>query len=161
MGMIEVQVASSLPDHPNVWTDGGLVLDQVTGVSASGAGFFSHSPEDCWRGNRWGHVDRVRLEGLVHSCRGCCSVPGLCNLFNELRCGVSILALLSSSAVYLGVDNLGIVRHVRRLLDGCPGSTPFELVNDGDLLLIVCCIFVVGKRFGFLRLRVMLMGIWF
>ena len=150
-GYDEVEVASSLPDHPNVWTDGGLVLDQVTGVSASGAGFFSHSPEDCWRGNRWGHIDRVRLEGLVHSC----------NLFNELRCGVSILPLLSSSAVYLGVDNLGIVRHVRRLLDGCPGSTPFELVNDGDLLLIVCCIFVVGKQFGFLRLRVMLMRIWF
>ena len=32
-GYDEVQVASSLPDHPNVWTDGSLVLDQVTGVS--------------------------------------------------------------------------------------------------------------------------------
>ena len=59
-----------------VWTGGSLVLDQVTGVAASGAGFFSHSPEDCWRGHRWGHVDRVRLEGLVPSGRGFCSVPG-------------------------------------------------------------------------------------
>ena len=67
-----VEVVSSLPDHPNVWTDGNLVLDQVTGVSASGAGFFSHSPEDCWSGSRLGHIDRVRLDGLVHSCRGFC-----------------------------------------------------------------------------------------
>ena len=35
------------------------------------------------------------------------------------------------------VDNLGFVRHVGRLLDGCPGSTPVELVNDGDLLLLI------------------------
>ena len=34
-----------------------------------------------------------------------------------------------------GVDNLGVVRHVGRLLGGCPGLTPFEFVNDGDLLL--------------------------
>ena len=48
-----------------------------------------------------------------------------------------ILALQSSSAVHLGVDNLGVVRHVGRLLDGCPSSTPFELVNDGNLLLLI------------------------
>ena len=29
-----------MPDHPNVWTDGSLVLDRITGVSSSGAGFF-------------------------------------------------------------------------------------------------------------------------
>ena len=48
-----------------------------------------------------------------------------------------ILALQSSSAVHLGVDNLGVVRHVSRLLDGHPGPVPFELVKDGDLLLLV------------------------
>ena len=48
-----------------------------------------------------------------------------------------ILALQSSGAVHLGVDNLGVVRHVGRLLDGHPGSVPFELVNDGDLLLLL------------------------
>ena len=37
----------------------------------------------------------------------------------------------------LGVDNLGVVRHVGRLLDGCHGPVPFELVNDGDLLLLI------------------------
>ena len=47
-----------------------------------------------------------------------------------------ILALQSSGAVHLGLDNLGVVRHVDRLLDGQPGSVPLELLKDGDLFLI-------------------------
>ena len=35
-----LRLLSLLPDHPDVWTDGSLVLDRVTGVSSSGAGFF-------------------------------------------------------------------------------------------------------------------------
>ena len=75
-----------MPDHPDVWTD---VLDQVTGVSSSGAGFFAHLSRDCWGGCRWGHVDQVRPDRDVQSCRGFCSVPGPLSLFRELRCGVS------------------------------------------------------------------------
>ena len=48
-----------------------------------------------------------------------------------------ILALEASRAVHIGVDNLGVVQHVGRLLDGCRGPVPFELVNDGDLLLLI------------------------
>ena len=48
-----------------------------------------------------------------------------------------ILALQSSGAVHLGVDNLGVVRHVGRLLDDRRGHTPFELVKDGDLLSLI------------------------
>ena len=44
------------------------------------------------------------------------------------------LALQSSDAVHVGIDNLGVVRHVGRLLNI---STPFELVTDGDLLVLV------------------------
>ena len=55
------EVASLVPDHPNVWTDGSLVLDRVTGVSSSGAGFFAHQPGDIWDNRRWGHVDVVRF----------------------------------------------------------------------------------------------------
>ena len=43
----------------------------------------------------------------------------------------------TSRAVHLGVDNLGVVRHVGPLLDGCRGPVPYELVNDGDLLLLI------------------------
>ena len=35
------------------------------------------------------------------------------------------------------VDNLGVVRHVGRLLDDCSFSTPLELVTDGDLLILI------------------------
>ena len=51
-GFHDTQAVSSLPDHPTVWTDGSFVLDRVTGVSSSGAGFFAHQSEDCWRGRR-------------------------------------------------------------------------------------------------------------
>ena len=61
---------SSLPDHADVWTDGSLVLDQLTGVSSSGSGFFSHQAEHFWRRRRWGHVDGVRIDPNIASCRG-------------------------------------------------------------------------------------------
>ena len=48
-----------------------------------------------------------------------------------------ILTLQSSGAVHLGVDNLGVVRHVGRLLAGRRSSVPFELVHDADLLLLI------------------------
>ena len=48
-----------------------------------------------------------------------------------------ILALQFSDAVHVGVDNLGVVRHVGRLLKGHHGSTPFELVTDADLLVLI------------------------
>ena len=35
-----VEAASLVSDHPNVWSDGSLVLDRITGVSSSGAVFF-------------------------------------------------------------------------------------------------------------------------
>ena len=44
-----VRAAFSMPDDPNVWTDGSLVLDEVTGVSSSGSGFFAHQAEHFWR----------------------------------------------------------------------------------------------------------------
>ena len=68
--------AARMPDAPNVWTHGSLVVDEVTRVSSSGSGFFAHQSELSWSARRWGHVDRVRLEGEVQSCRGFCSVPG-------------------------------------------------------------------------------------
>ena len=45
-GFDAVGAASQTPGDPNVWTDGSLVLDEGTGVSSSGAGFFAHQSED-------------------------------------------------------------------------------------------------------------------
>ena len=132
----QVAVASLVPDHPNVWSDGSLVLDKVTGMSSSGAGFFAHQSVSFWDDRRWGQVDHVRPEGNFQSCRGFCSVPGPLQSVQRAEMWGVILALQSSGAVHLGVYNLGVVRHVGRLLDGYHGSVPWELVKDGDLLLL-------------------------
>ena len=129
--------ASSLSDHPDVWTDGSLVLDQLTVVSSSGSGFFARQAGCFWRHRRWGHVDDVRVLPDPACCKGFCSVPGPLQSVQRAEMWGVILALQGSRAVHLGIDNLGVVRHVGRLLDGCRGAEPFELVNDGDLLLLI------------------------
>ena len=48
-----------------------------------------------------------------------------------------ILALQADDGIPLGVDNLGVVQHVGRLLDGKTASQPLELVKDGDLILFI------------------------
>ena len=105
--------------------------------SSSGSGFFAHQSEHCWRGRRWGDVDGMSIDSDVTSCRGFCSVPGPLQSVQRAEMWGVILALQSSPAVHLGVDNLGVVRHVGRLIDGCRGLVPFEFVNDGDLLLLI------------------------
>ena len=58
---------------------------------------------------------------------------GLSSLFRVLRCECHFgFAVFSCGP--LGFDNLVVVRHVGRLLGGSHGSSPFEFVNDGDLL---------------------------
>ena len=63
----------------------------------------------------------------------------------------------------MGVDNLNVVRHVGRLLDGVLPSNPLALGDDGDLLcLIRRMIPPVGLgRSAFEKSKVMRMGIWF
>ena len=99
--------------------------------------FFAHQHVSCWDSRCWGHVDQVRLVGDLQSRRGLCSVPGPLQSVQRAEMWGVILALQSSGAVHLGVDNLSIVRHVGRLLDGRHGPTPFELGKDGDLLLLI------------------------
>ena len=118
------EVAAQMPDTPEIWSDGSLVLDSVTGVSAAGAGLFAHQSELCWSDRRWGHVDRVQSDGVAHSCRGFVSVPGPLQTVQRAELWEVILALQSADAVHVGVDNLGVVRHVGRLLDDCSFATP-------------------------------------
>ena len=75
----------------------------------------------------WGHVGHVRPDGDVQSCRGFCSVPGPLQSVQRAEMWGVILALQSSGAVHLGVDNLSVVRHVGRLLDGQCGPTLLSL----------------------------------
>ena len=99
--------------------------------------FFANHSEHFGRDRRWGHVDGVHVDPGLACCRGFSSVPGPLQSVQRAEMWGVILAFQTSSAVHLGVDNLGVVRHVGRLLDGCRGAEPFELVNDGDLLLLI------------------------
>ena len=52
-------------EHPDVWTDGSLVLDDVSGASSSGSGFYAHFPGQDWKSRRWGHLDDIGPVGGV------------------------------------------------------------------------------------------------
>ena len=69
----------------------------------------------------------------------------------------------ADDGVHLGVDNLGVVRHVGRLLDGKTASRLAELVKDWDLILLVERMLRLRgwTRFVSLKLGVMLMRPWF
>ena len=75
--------ASSVPDHPDVWTDGSLVLDHLTGVSSSGSVFFAHQAEHFWSCCRWGHIDGVHSDIDQACCGGFCSVPWATSICSE------------------------------------------------------------------------------
>ena len=116
MGMILLLFLALYLDYPNVWTDGSLVQDKVAGVSSSGAGFFADHTATFWDVRTWEQVDLLHPVDNFPSCRGFCSVPGPCQSVQRAEMWGVILVLQSSGAVHLGVDNLGVVRHVGRLL---------------------------------------------
>ena len=63
--------------EPDVWTDGSLVQDMVSGDSSSGSVFFTGRTGHLWADRRWGHLhDDVGRDMATRSCRGYCSVPG-------------------------------------------------------------------------------------
>ena len=78
--------ASSLPDHPGVWTDGSLVLDHLTGVSSSGSGFFAHQAEHFWRGCRWVMLMVFVLILTKRAVEVFVRFLGHFNLFRGLKC---------------------------------------------------------------------------
>ena len=87
-----------------------------------------------------GHLDvddDVGGDRAIRSCPGYCSVPSPLQTVQRAEFWVVILALQAADFVHLGVDNLGVVRQVGRLLDGNVGSCPAELVKDGDLILLI------------------------
>ena len=156
----QVAIASLVPDHPNVWSDGSLVLDQVTDVSSSGAGFFAHQSVAFWDVRSWGQVDLIRPEGNVQSCRGFCSVPGplqsvqravsfwLCSpLVRSILVLTILVSFVTSDVCLMVVMALFHLSLSNMVIFSC--------------LLKECFTLEVWTRFGLLRLWVMLMRVWF
>ena len=101
-----------------------------------GLGAFTYGVSRLWASWRGGHWDDDVGDGSVVSAQ----FLGLCRLFKGLSFGVLFLHFR-----LVGVDNLGVVRHVGRLLDGQVSSRPCELLPDGVIsfyLLRGCCTFV-------------------
>ena len=130
--------ARNVAAEPDVWTDGSLVEDKVSGASSAGAGCFTFRCSRLWATWRWGHLDDDVGEGaVVSACRGFCSVRGPLQSVQRAEFWGVIFALQADDGVHLGVDNLGVVRHVGRLLDGKTAFRPAELVKDGDPILLI------------------------
>ena len=130
--------ARRVADEPDVWTDGRLVDDKMSGVSSAGAGRFTFRVRRLWACWKWGHWDDDIGDGsVVSACRGFRSVPGPLQTVQRAELWGVILALQANDGVHLGVDNLVVVRHVSRILDGKLSSGPFELLPDGDLLFLI------------------------
>ena len=72
----------------------------------------------------------VGEDPVVSACRGFLSVSGPLQSVQRAEFWDVILALQANDGIHLVVDNLGVVRHVGRLL----GGRTAELVKDGDIL---------------------------
>ena len=136
--------ARRVAEEPDVWTDGSLVDDKMSGVSSAGAGCFTFRVSRLWASWKWCHWDDDVGDGsVVSACRGFCSVPGLLQIVQRTELWGVILALQASDGVHLGVDNLGVVRHVCRILDGfLPVLVSYCRMVITFYLLRGCCAFV-------------------
>ena len=137
--LIGDSAATRMPPSPDVWTDGSLVRDEVSGSAGAGAGVYARLHADNWRYRRWGHFDDLGLtpDGLSSSCLGFCSLLGPLQTVQRAEFWGVVLALQATNAVHLGVDNHNVVRYVGRLLDGLSIVRPFELVDDGDFIILI------------------------
>ena len=117
----------------------GLVRDDVSGSAFAGAGVYARLRVDNRRYWRWEHFDDLGLtpDGLSSSCVGFSTLPGPLLTVQMAQFREVVLALQATNAFHLGVDNLNVVRHVGRLLDGLSGVRPLELVDDGDLIILI------------------------
>ena len=99
---------------------------------------YLHLAMGSWGSRSWGHIDGLGSEGEgLLTCRVYWSVPGPLQTVERAEFWEVILALQAADAVHLGVDNLDVVRHVGRLIDGNLNSSPVELLNDGDVILLI------------------------
>ena len=132
--------ANRMPPSPDVWTDGSILRNEVSGSAFAGAGVYDRLHADSWRYRRWGHFDDPGLapDGLSSSCLGFSSLPG----------PLQTVQRAATNAVHLGVGNLNVVRHVGRLLDGLSSVRPLELLDDGDLIILIRKLLSIRVRVG-------------
>ena len=128
-----------LADAPDVWSDGSLVLDGLSGFGVAGCGVYAHASGAAWFGRKREHLDLLPPlpDGAGEACRLYCSIPGPLQTLQRAEIWGVSAALQGCTRMHVGVDNLNVVRHVSRIIDGRCTSKPFPLVNEGDLFFEV------------------------
>ena len=135
-----VRSDAPLADAPDVWSDGSLVLDSFSGLGSAGCGVYARCSGAAWFHRWWGHLDLLPPlpDGSGEACRLYCSVLGPLQTVQRAEIWGVLVALQGFTRMHVGVDNLNVVRHVSRIINGESAGRPFPLVNDGDLLQRVC-----------------------
>ena len=99
VGFDAAAAARRVAAEPDVWTDGSLVDDKVSGSSSAGAGCFTYRCSRLWATWRWGHLDEdvgeVAVLFLVH-----------CSLSRGLSSGVLLLLCRLMMGYILGLTIL-------------------------------------------------------
>ena len=85
--------------EPDVWTDGSLVEDKVSGASSAGAGCFTYRCSRLWANWRWGHLDEDEGEDAV-------LFPGPLQSVQRLSSGVLFLLCRLMMVYILGLTIL-------------------------------------------------------
>ena len=124
---------------PGVWSDGSLVLDELSGVGVAGCGVHARASGAAWFGRRWGHLDFLPPlpDGAGEACRLYCSIPGPLQTVQRAEIWRVLVALQGCVRMHVGVDDLNVVQHLSGIIAGRRAGKPFSLVNDGDLLFKV------------------------
>ena len=133
-----VKIGVVLADAPDVWSDGSLVVHEVSGVGVAGCGVYARASGAAWFGRKWGHLDLLPPlpDGAGEACRLYCSVPGPLQSVQRAELWGVLVALQGCLRLHVGVDNLNIVNHLAGLISGRRAGRLFPLVTDGDLLLL-------------------------
>ena len=127
-------VARRVAAEPDVWTDGSLVEDKVSGASSAGAGCFTCRGSRLWANWRWGHLDE---DAVASACRGFSSVPGpLQSVQKELSSGVSFLLCKLMMGCILG---LTIFVLFGMLAASWMARLLFVLLNWLRMVTLFCC----------------------
>ena len=110
-----------------------------SGVDVAGCGVYARASGAAWFGRPWEHLNLLPPlpDEAGEACRLYCSIPGPLQTVQRAEIWGVLAALQGCTRMHVGVDNLNVVRHVSRIIDGRCTGRPFPLVGDGDLLFKV------------------------
>ena len=130
-------IASEMPECPNIWTDGSREdFSSVGGFEFASAGVYLPASELAFEGSVWGTAEEYG-DARLGRCRAFLPVPGVMQTVQCAEFWGAIIAMQAYWPCHLGIDNLNVARTLGRLLDHDSLVKPMPLVKDGDLFALV------------------------